>query len=162
MWTVKKVPSFTSIFDPIFINIAVIYANHTCINRNMHEHFSKSILIPSLSLFLNIWINYYYIFQYAAWKTSSKFIFSFTQSLSYLLCWWLDWVCFYCSIQGSWVSFSFTLDRHQLWELNWVTGLTAGIRYGFPISHLMWYMSMQICKLPSFVPLNIKPIVISN
>ena len=59
MWTVKKESSFTSIFGPIFINIAIIYASHTCINRTMHKQFSKSILIPSLSLFLNIWINYY-------------------------------------------------------------------------------------------------------
>lgn len=63
--------------------------------------------------------------------------------ISYLFM-WSEFVCFYCSIQGSWVGFSSDLGRNHLWELKWVTGLSAGMSYRFSINHLVWYKGMQI------------------
>ena len=76
-----------------------------------------------------------------------KFIFLLPRGLKewkavFLYC-WSDCVHFYCSFQGSWVEFSSDLGKNHLWELNWVTGLSAWISYRFPISHLVWYMGMQ-------------------
>jgi len=56
MWTVKKVPSFTSIFDPIFINIAVIYANHTC-NKQEHAWTLFKVNFNSFSVIISKHLN---------------------------------------------------------------------------------------------------------